>query len=447
MKENVKHTFVDLRQMKSFCANPCIMAKGEGIYLTDIDGKRYVDGISGIYVVNIGHANAEVIEAIRKQHEKLAFVAPMHALADTAVEYAAKLCEITPGELNTHFLLSGGSEATETAMKFTRQYHRQSGNHAKYKFIGLYKGFHGATLGAMSASGIGGTRKSIFGPFLEGFYHIAPPTCFRCPYGQEYPACNCLCAQQLEYAIQSHGPESVAGFIIEPIGNTGGIVTPPPEYFPMIRDICTKYNVLLIFDEVITGMGRTGNWFAAQTFGVEPDLLAMGKGMSCGYAPLANCAIRNSLYYSAFWGEDEANIHFNHGHTYGANPISAAVGLAVIEIIKRDNLLANGQKVGDHIRQRLQKEVAQLGILGEVRGKGCLIGIEFVEDMDSKRPFPIERMFGKRVEKRLMQEGLILRCNPEWIAFGPPLITTIAQADEMVDVFLKCLADELGKSK
>lgn len=443
LKGSMHHIILDLRQMKSFCENPLIIERAQGIYLTDVNGKRYMDGISGIFVVNIGHGNQHVIEAIRKQQERVSFVAPLHAVADTAVRYARRLAEITPGELNTMKLVSGGSEATETAMKFARQYHRQRGNPYKYKFIAVYKGFHGGTMGALSATGLGGPRKSVFGPFLEGFVHIPPPHCFRCPYGLTRDDCDCLCARMLEYTIEREGPESVAGFIIEPISNTGGIITPPPEYHALIRQICTKHNVLLIYDEIITGMGRTGNWFAAQTFGTTPDLLCAGKGLSSGYAPLAATAIRDDLYYSAFWGEDDANIQFAHGHTYAGNPISCAAGLAVIEVVERDNLLANGQKIGDHIRQRLRKEVAELGVLGEVRGKGCLTAVEFVEDMVTNRPFPPERKFGKQVERRLVNAGLILRCDPDWIAFGPPLITTLEQADEMVDIFIKCLNDEI----
>jgi adenosylmethionine-8-amino-7-oxononanoate aminotransferase len=444
LKDSARHILLDLRQMKSFCENPLIIAEAKGIVLTDVRGKRYFDGISGIYVVNIGHGNQRVLEAIRRQHERVSFVAPLHGVSDVTLRYAARLAEITPDGLNTMKLLSGGSEATETAMKFSRQYHRQRGNSSKYKFIGLYKGFHGGTMGALSATGLGGPRKSVFGPFLEGSLHVPAPLCFRCPYGLKHPSCQCLCARMVEQMIVSEGPESVAAFIVEPIGNTGGIVTPPPEYLPAIRDICTRHNVLLIFDEIITGFGRTGNWFAAQTFNTTPDLLCMGKGMSSGYAPLAGVAIRDELYFSTFWGDDDANIHFAHGHTYGGNPIAAAAGLAALEVIEEGGLIANGQNTGDHIRRRLEREVAELGILGQVRGKGCLVCVEFVEDPARMRPFAAERQFGKRIERRLLNKGLILRCDPHWIAFAPPLITTLAQADEMVDIFVDCVKEELN---
>ena len=243
--------------------------------------------------------------------------------------------------------------------------------------------------------------------------------------------------------LEREGSESVAAFIVEPMSNTGGILVPPTEYFQEIRDICDKHNVLLIYDEIITGMGRTGNWFAAQTFGVDPDILCIGKGLASGYAPLAGMIVKDQLHFSAFWGDESENINFAHGHTFGGNPISAAAGLAVIEVMEKEKLISQGVKVGEYIRSQLQKEMTALGILGEVRGRGALSCVEFVEDMESKRSFPNSRNFGKRVEKRLLKKGLILRCDPHWIGFAPPLITTISQADEMVKIFVVGVSDEL----
>ena len=447
VKQDARHILLDLRQMKTFCERPLIIREAKGVYLTDVDGKRYIDGLSGIYVVNIGHGNEYVMEALRKQQERVSFVAPMHGVADISIRYAKRLTTVTPGKLNIVKLLSGGSEATETAMKFTRQYHRQTGNPYKYKVIANYRGFHGATLGALSASGLGGPRKSVFGPFLEGFVHIQPPTCFRCPYRLSYPGCDVLCARMLETTIRGEGEESVGAFIMEPIGNTGGIVTPPQEYFDIVRDTCTKYKVILIFDEIITGMGRTGSWFGAQTFNTEPDILCAGKGLGSGYAPLAATIVNDEMYFEAFWGEEEQNIHFAHGHTFSGNPVSAAVGLAALEVIEREGLIAKGRVLGDHIRTRVAEQMRALGVLGEVRGKGCLVGVEFVRDMETREPFPPERRFGKRVERRLMEEGLILRCDPDWIAFGPPFIMTVDQADEMIDMFVRCVKKELEEGR
>ena len=446
-QDALQHIILDLRQMKTFCEHPIIIKQAKGIYLYDVRGKRYIDGISGIYVVGLGHGNEYVHDAMRKQQDKVSFVAPLHAVSDIAVRYVEKLGELTPGDLKTFKLVSGGSEATETAIKFARQYHRQSGNPHKYKVIGVYKGFHGATLGAMSASGLGGLRKSVFGPFLSGFLHIMPPTCFTCPYEKTYPECDSFCARILEEVIQREGPESVAAFIIEPIGNTGGIVTPPDGYLSTIKEICSRHNVLLIFDEIITGFGRTGEWFAAQTFHTTPDIICMGKGMSSGYAPLAGVAISDRLYFGAFWGEEEKNIHFSHGYTYGANPVSVAAGLACVEVIQKEKLIENGREIGAYLRQRLGAAIHDMGVLGEIRGKGCLVGIEFVRDQQKKEHFPSQRMFGKRLERRLIEKGLILRCDPDWIALAPPLITTQAQADEIVGLVLEALHEELAEGR
>ena len=446
LKNNAKHLILDLMQMKNFCEKPIIIKEAKNIYLTDINDKRYIDGISGIFVVNIGHNNEQVIEAIRKQQDKVSFVAPLHGVSDISIEYAKRLIEITPDKLKTIKFLTSGSEAIETAIKFMRQYFKQTGNSLKYKVISNYKGYHGATLGALSATGMGGVRKVKFGPLLEGFIHIPMPLCFRCPYGLEYPKCDILCGKMLKLVIENEGPESIGAFIVEPIGNTGGIITPPDEYFSIIRKICTDYNVMLIFDEIITGFGRTGNWFGAQTFNTTPDIICTGKGMGSGYAPLSSTIIRDDFYFKAFWGDESENIHFSHGHTFGGNPISSAAGLAVLDVIERGKLIDNGINIGKHIRNRVEKEVSELGIFGEVRGRGCLAGIEFVENMSTKKPFPLERKFGKKVEERLLEEGLILRCDPDWIAFAPPFITTIEQADEMVNIFIKCLKDELNSN-
>lgn len=444
IRDGARHIMLDLRQMKSFCEHPLIIDHASGIYLYDIDGRRIIDGISGIFVVNVGHGNERVIESVRRQQDRVSFVAPIHAASDTRIEYAIRLGAVTPGDMNTFKFFSGGSESTEAAIKLSRQYHRQTGGTGKYKIVSNYRSYHGATLGAMSASGIGGTRKSVFGPFLEGFVHVKPPLSHLWIDDPGVDEASRRSAQILEETILAEGPESVAAFIVEPIGNTGGILTPSDEYFRLVREICTRHNVLLIFDEVITGMGRTGDWFGAQTFGCLPDIMCMGKGLSGGYAPLAGIAIRDELYFETFWGDEDRNIHFASGHTFGGNPVSTAAGIAVIDEIQDRDLLANGQKIGDHLRTRLETEVARLGILREVRGRGCLAGVEFAQDPHKGIPFPAERRFGKRVERRLLDAGLILRCDPDWIAIGPPLTTAIDEADEILDILMTCLRDELA---
>jgi adenosylmethionine-8-amino-7-oxononanoate aminotransferase len=434
---------LDLRQMKRFCEKPLIIERGEGIYCFDTDGNRYIEGVSGIYVTNIGHANRQVLDAIRRQQDRICFAGPLHSVSDTAIRYAKRLAGIAPKGMESIKLMCGGSEATESAMKFARQYHIHTGNPHKYKVIGNYTGYHGGTMGAMSATGLGWPRKTPFAPFLSGFIQIPPPNCFRPPFDLEPDVYAKTCAKILEYTIGREDPQTVAAFIVEPISNTGGIIVPPDGYLQQVREICTRHNVLLIFDEIITGMGRCGDWFASQHFKVTPDILCCGKGMASGYAPLSAMIVRDKLYMKGFWGDEEVNPGFSHGHTFGANPISAAAGLAVIEVIENEALIERGALVGEHIRARLQREISALGILGEVRGAGALSCVEFVEDVPTRRAFPASRKFGKRVEERLQRQGVLLRCDPNWIAFAPPLIMTREQADEMLDIFVRCVRDEL----
>ncbi len=426
------HIMLDLRQMKTFVTDPLVIARGDGVWYEDVRGRRYLDGLSGIFVVNVGHNNRRVIEAMHAQLDQVAFTPPLHATNPSALQLVEKLAEILPGDLNTIKLMSSGSEATEAAMKMARQYHRQTGHPQKYKIISRYWGYHGATFGALSATGTV-RRKWMFEPTLQGFVHVWPPTCYRCPFGLSYPGCTIRCATIVEDTIQLEGPETVAGLILEPIGNTGGIVTPPPEYLPLLRRICDRYNVLLIFDEIITGFGRTGQMFAAQTFDTLPDILCMGKGITSGYAPLAALACRDHVA-AAFWGEEEDQVEFADGHTYGGNPLSCAAALASIaEIMERD-LPRRARELGGQLLHRLEA-VQELGVVGEIRGRGLLIGVEFVQDTRTKERFPDDAKLGLRVGRRALEKGLILRFDPDWIAFAPPLVIGEAELDLMMDIF------------
>jgi adenosylmethionine-8-amino-7-oxononanoate aminotransferase len=438
--ELLRHIVLDLRQMKSFLDEPLVMARAEGIWYWDVYGKRYLDGCSGIFVVNIGHGNQRVREALHRQIDQITFAPPLHSTNVPAVELASLIASITPGDLNTVKLFSTGSETTEAAMKLARQYHRQTGNQGKFKIISLYRAYHGGTMGSLSASGLA-RRKTVFEPTLAGFLKVMPPTCHACPFGLTYPICSITCVDQIERTIELEGPESVAAVIVEPISNTGGITTPPPEYLPRLRQICDRHNVLLIFDEVITGFGRTGHMFAAQTFGALPDVLCMGKGLGGGYGPLAAIAYRDHVA-AAFWGDDAANVEFSHGNTFGGNPLSSAAGVASIhEILDRD-LCGNARRIGDYLRGRLA-ELAPLNVITDIRGKGLLVGVGLAQDAARGLPFPAARRFGQQVARRALAKGLILRADPDWIALAPPLVITQGEADILFDTFADSLREEL----
>src|SRR6516162_7307405 len=259
-------------QMAEWCKQPLIMAKADGVHYWDVNGKRYLDALSGIYVVSVGHNNRRVIEAIRKQLDTLHFSPPMHGTNPVAVQLANLLAELALGDLSTVKFQCGGAEVIEAAIKLARQYHKLAGSPGKYKIIGRYLSWHGSTLGSLSASGLK-SRKTVNEPMAPGFLHVFPPTCYRCPFGKEYPSCDITCATLIGDVIDMEDPATVAAIMVEPIGHTGGIIDPPPEYLPLLRSICDKHNMLLIFDEIITGAGRTGHFFAAETFGVTPDIL------------------------------------------------------------------------------------------------------------------------------------------------------------------------------
>jgi adenosylmethionine-8-amino-7-oxononanoate aminotransferase len=432
----LKRTFIDYQQTSGFLENPLVVSRAEGLYYWDTDGKRYFDAIGGIFVASLGHKHPRVMEAMLRQMEKLSFAPPMHGTADVTLDFVERVGQITPENLNFVKAYSGGSESVESALKFVRQYWKQSGRPNKFKFISRYQGYHGGTFGAMAASGTG-KRKSPFEPHLPGFVKVFPPTYYRDRFSS-WEECNRFCAQMVEDVIIHEDPETVAGFIVEPIGNTGGIITPTAEYFQIIRDICTKYDVILIYDEIITGYGRTGNMFAAQTFAVTPDIICGGKGLSSGAIPMGAMIARETMG-EVFYGAAEAEIHFAHGHTYAANPLACAVGIAVIDEMVEKELDRQARINGDYLATRLES-LKQYGVIREVRGKGMLRGVELWRDEQSKAPFP---ELGQALKRTTFNNGLIMRVDPHWFAVAPALIATKAEIDEMCDLIERSLLDAL----
>ncbi len=432
----LRKTFLDYRQTNDFIDLPLIINKADGLNYWDADGKRYFDAIGGIFVAILGHRHPRLLDAMRKQMDILTFAPPLHSTSDIALDFVERLGQVTPGNLNFIKAFSGGSESIESALKFARQYHLQSGNPGKYKFVSRYYGYHGGTFGAMAASGTG-KRKSAFEPHLGGFPKVFPPTYYRDRFNT-WEECNRFAAQSFEDVIIHEDPDTVAGVIVEPIGNTGGIITPTDEYFQILRDICDRYNVLLIFDEIITGFGRTGNMFAAQTFGVTPDIICGGKGLSSGVIPLGAMMAREDMG-DVFIGDPASGVNFAHGHTFSSNPLASAVGIAVLDEIVENELAAKAQKLGDYLAGKLEG-LKRHGVIREVRGKGVLRGVELVHDTSSMEPFP---ELGMALKRTALQNGIILRIDPEWFAVAPALISEKGDIDEMVDLIERSLLDAL----
>jgi adenosylmethionine-8-amino-7-oxononanoate aminotransferase len=436
----LRHIFVR-DQMAEWSKHPLIMARADGVHYWDVHGKRYLDGLSGIYVVAVGHNNRRVIDALRRQFDTLHFSPPMHGTNPLAVQLANLLSELapeSPGGWTVKFQC-GGAEVTEAAIKLARQYHKLAGSPGKYKVISRYQSWHGSTLASLSASGLK-SRKTVNEPLAPGFLHVFPPTCYRCPFGKRHPECGITCATLIGDVIEMEDPDTVAAVLVEPIGHTGGVIDPPEEYLPILRDLCDRHNVLLIFDEIITGIGRTGHMFAAQTFGVVPDVLCVGKGLSGGYVPLSAMLCRRSLA-DAFWGPAGENPGFVEGHTFEGNPISCAAGLAVLqEMVERD-LCANARVQGERLRAGLERLARKYGVIGDIRGKGLFQGIEFVRDVATRERFPVSLAFGVQVGRRALENGLLCRFDPHWIALGPPLTVTADNIDEMTAILDQSLGE------
>ncbi|MDX2036691.1 MAG: aspartate aminotransferase family protein [Isosphaeraceae bacterium] len=430
-------------QMHEWSKHPLIMNRAEGVRYWDVNGKEYLDALSGIYVASVGHGNRRVIEAIREQLDRLTFSPPMHGTNPLAIQLANLLAELAPGDLSAVKFQCGGSEVTEAAIKLARQYHRLTGNPGRYKIISRYQSWHGSTLGALSASGLK-SRKTVNEPSAPGFIHVFPPTCYRCPFGKVHPDCRITCATLIDQVIEMEDPATVAAIMVEPIGHTGGVIDPPEEYLPLLREICDRHGILLIFDEIITGIGRTGRMFAAETFGVVPDVICVAKGLSGGYAPISAMICRKPIA-DAFWGPIESNPGFVEGHTFEGNPISCAAGIAVLrEIIERD-LCGNARIQGERLRRGFEAIAARYGIVGEIRGKGLLQALEFVSDPRTRSRFPANPGLGMEVGRRALEHGLLCRFDPHWIAFGPPLVSSSDEIDAMVAILDRSLGEILAE--
>ena len=436
-KKLLGRTFLDYQSTEAFLQNPIVVSRAEGVYYWDTEGRRYFDGIGGIFVANLGHGHPRVIEAVKRQLDTMSFSPPMHGTSDIALDFVERVGEVTPDTLNFVKPFSGGSESMEAAMKFARQYYKQTDRPHKYKFVSRYLGYHGGTFGAMAASGTG-KRKTPFEPQMPGFIKVYPPSYDRDRFAS-WEECNRFCAQMFEDAIINEDPDTVAGVIVEPIGNTGGIITPTEEYFHLLREICDRHDVLLIFDEIITGWGRTGSMFAAETFSAIPDIFCSGKALSNGTIPLGAMIAREDMA-EAFKGDPAAGLNFAHGHTYAGSPIGCAAGLAVIDEIVEKDLAASAGKMGAYLAEKLEG-LKKYGVVREVRGRGLIRGVEFVKDTNGLQPFP---ELGMALKKTALQNGLIIRVDPTWFAVVPALVISKDEVDEMCELIDRSLEEALA---
>ncbi len=424
---------------RSFKTNYLKADYGKGIYIYDRDGREYIDGCSGALISNLGHGVEEIADAIAAQCRKLEFAHPSRWQCDIVEEAATAVADFAPACLDSVWFVSGGSEAVESAMKLARQYffERDGGNTAKYLTIGRWNSYHGSTIGTVAVGG-SMARRNIYSPMFMELPKIASTYCYRCPFGLEHPSCGLRCGYQLEHEIRRIGPQYVMAFIAEPlVGSTVGALPAPDGYWPLVREICDRYDVLLIADEVMTGCGRTGRNFAVDHWNVVPDIIATAKGLAAGYVPTGGIIARSALLEPIKNGSGA----FMHGHTYNGNPVSAAAVLAVMKYMKEHNVVENVRNLEHILKDGLLKIAAENPIVGQVRGKGFMWGVELVQDKATKAPFPKTKGAGGAATKACIEQGLIIYPGSGMIdgmegdnfLLAPPLVTDEAQARQIVE--------------
>jgi adenosylmethionine-8-amino-7-oxononanoate aminotransferase len=411
-----------------------VFGSGHGSTLVDVHGREYIDGLAGLFVVNVGHGRAEIGEAMARQAAQVAYTASSNSANPPAIELAESVASLTPGDLDRVFFCSGGSEAVESALKIAKQAQALRGFPKRYKVICRRGSYHGTTAGAMSLTASASDR--YFGPFLPGVSKIPSPNRYRNDFGLEGEEGELMCARFLEQEILAQGPELVAAFIAEPISAANGTHLPSPRYWQEVRRICDRHGVLLIMDEVITGYGRTGAMFAAEHYGVVPDIMTMAKGISSGYAPVAAVAVREEVF-EPFTAYGNA---LNHLLTFGGHAVAAAAALKNIEILRGEELPARSAEMGAYLYEQAQGLLAHPSV-GDVRGGlGLLCAIDLVKDKTTKEAWGTSHLFIKQLGLRTQERGLITRV---WdvLHIAPPLVVTREEIDRILDIVDGCLTD------
>ena len=426
------HPVVNLREHEEKGAR--LIVEAEGSRIKDIDGAEYIDAFSSLWNVVIGHGRKEVADAITAQLGKLEYYSPFFGFAnEPAIELAAKVVGLMPEDWNMGRVMftCGGSETNDTNIKIARLYWATKGKNDKKKIISRDLAYHGVTYGSLSATGLE-FFKMNFDPLAPGFSHIMAPYCYRCALNLTYPECDMACARQLEEAIIEEGADTVAAFIAEPVMGTGGVIIPPNEYWPMVRDICDRHDVLIIADEVITGFGRTGKMFGCMNWDLRPDLMSIAKGITSGYFPLGGAIASNEIFDTIKDGLADI-LPFLHGFTYNNHPTGCAAGLANLKVIEDEGLVENVVEVGAYLASRL-KGLYDHKSVGDIRCMGLMAAVEIVKDKETKEQVGAMPMDSThRIEELMWEKGVYARGMLENIAIAPVFTTTKQEIDLIVD--------------
>ena len=401
---------------------PDIIVRGEGVWIWDVDGHKLVDGVGGLWSANLGFGRREIRDAIVAQMDELPFYNAFRGTTHArAIELSTRLVGMMQRDgVAAVFFSNGGSDAVEGALKIARQYWKIKGQGDRTKFISLRQGYHGVHFGGMSVNGNTNFRRP-YEPLLPGCFHVDTPWLYRNPYSDDPVRLGEICAQLLDREIQFQGPDTVAAFIAEPVQGAGGVIVPPENYWPLVRQVCDKHGVLLIADEVVTGFGRTGEMFGTRLWGVQADIMCLAKGISSGYVPLGATTLGDKLK-EAFDAADPGIGAVTHGYTYSAHPVAAAAALATLDILDKEDIPGNAARQGTRLMSALKKFETKYRTVGEVRGKGLMICIEMVADQRTKAALPRAANLPGKVTRAAYRNGAMVRCSGSNIILSPALV-------------------------
>ena len=438
----LEHLWVYLREPSDMAekGDPAIFVSGEGVHVTDALGNTSIDGMSGLWLKNVGYGRKEIADAAYEQMLNLTYM-PLGTTTEPTIRLAEKISQIAPGDMTRSFFTSGGSEAVETALKLSRAYFKRVGEPNRTKFISRKGSYHGATMGALALGGSHLYPKLDYEPLMPGVFHVPQPLPYRCEFGGETPEeCAELCVNAVEEMIKFQDPETIAAVFAEPISSPMGCAVPGDNYWPRLREICDRYGVLLIADEVITGFGRTGKMFATEHWGVVPDMMTVAKGITSGYIPMGGCITRGEIS-DAFIGSQKAS--FKHVITFGGHPVAAAAALKNIEIMEEEGMVENAAKQGVYLLDGWIEMKEKYQMIGDVRGRGLFCGLELVADRGTKEYFPAEADLANRITQGFAENGLLLR-GGDRMNVAPPLCITSSEVDDLVTIMDKVF-DQVSK--
>ncbi len=415
---------------------PVVYERGEGALLWDVKGNEYIDGLSSLWNVAVGHGRKELAQTAAEQMERLAFNNSYVGFSNVpSIRLAERLLELVYPNMQAMFFCNSGSEAVDGALKLARYFWFLQGKTEKMKIVARKEAYHGSTYGATAATGLPAFHHG-FGPLLEGFVRVDTCYPYRCTHCRGAADCNLACADDIEQAIVREGPETVAAVIGEPVPGAGGVLVPTPGYWPRLREICDRHDVLLIADEVITGFGRTGRWFALQHWGVQPDIMTVAKAITSAYLPLAAFIMSTRIHQVVLSAPTESK--FMHGYTNAGHPTACAVALRNLQIIDEEGLIEAAASLGERLLQEL-RSLSSHPHVGDVRGLGLVAGLELVAEKESRAPFDPAQIVGPRLLKEMRSRGLVTRVKGESILLAPPFVTTEEQIDRIVDIVAKSI--------